>query len=438
MVLGCLAPWLGCVSVPVAETKEQSQRASDIRWFLEKAQQVAANTKDAGLKAWICMRIAQAQAQAGDFAGATATAAGIEDRPLYLMTSASHKGCAKADIAEAQAQAGDFAGAMQTAAGLREVFWKASAYCSIAQAQAKVGSLSASKKTFDLAKRAAGAIEFSWEKAEAFEKIATAQARCGDIAGATSTAARTETDYKKLDAYLQVAVVQAGAGDVAGARRTLAGFGIPPPYDAVFKAPAYKEMAEAEARAGDFAAALQTAERLGEAFWKAEAYCSIAEAQAKLGNTPAWREAIELANQAAAAIEDGEWKAQAYCAIAQVQAKAGEIVGCKGAIELAKQVAAGIEDVIEGDMLRTGRKEWTFAEIAGAQARTGDFAGAMVTAAALNEGSCKARAYGLIAQAQARAGQADSLRAWVQTLKEPRDVVEVCLGAVRGLLGEEK
>jgi hypothetical protein len=50
------------------------------------------------------------------------------------------------------------------------------------------------------------------------------------------------------------------------------------------------------------------------------------------------------------------------------------------------------------------------------------------TAAGIEEAWWKGWAYAGIAQAQARAGEGEDVKAWVETLREPFEVVRACLG----------
>jgi hypothetical protein len=123
----------------------------------------------------------------------------------------------------------------------------------------------------------------------------------------------------------------------------------------------------------------------------------MAEVQIEAGSTASAKEAIELAQQAALGIENASDKEWRYYCIAEAHATVGDRGASREAFELAKQAAAAIEDALE--------KRW---------------------------------AYGRIAQAQARAGEVETVRGWVEKLTEPEEVVDACLGAVRGLLGEEE
>jgi len=91
-----------------------------------------------------------------------------------------------------------------------------------------------------------------------------------------------------------------------------------------------------------------------------------------------------------------------------------------------------------GDAIRSVKTISALLAVAGGQARGGDFAGALQTAQRIEANSGKAKAYHRIAGAQVRAGEVDNVKAWVATLKEPAEAVKACLGAVKGLTGEEE
>jgi hypothetical protein len=46
--------------------------------------------------------------------------------------------------------------------------------------------------------------------------------------------------------------------------------------------------------------------------------------------------------------------------------------------------------------------------------------------------------YAAVAEAEARGGDVGSVKGWVETLKDPEDIVHVCLGAVKGLQGDKE
>jgi hypothetical protein len=133
VVLGTVWLWLALATASGQRPDDQSQRAADIRWFLDRAKQATPGMRSAEQKANAYSRIASAQALIGDFGSARRTAAGIEE--------ASFKASAYANIAVYQALIGDFPGAVATTADIMDPSEKPLAYASIAKAQARVGQV---------------------------------------------------------------------------------------------------------------------------------------------------------------------------------------------------------------------------------------------------------------------------------------------------------
>jgi hypothetical protein len=137
-----------------------------------------------------------------------------------------------------------------------------------------------------------------------------------------------------------------------------------------------------------------------------------------------------IAVQTAAVIEVAGQKVWAYWVIAKAQTGAANAPAAKQALELAKQAAAAA--------LTLQEKDNCYDSLSVAQAEAGDFAGAFESAGAMADARQKARTWNSVAQAQAKAGGIGNLKSWVETLTEPRDVVNACLGAVKGLQGQEE
>jgi tetratricopeptide (TPR) repeat protein len=461
-VLGTVGLCLALAKASGQRPDDHSQRAADIPWFLDRARQATGNIADLQQKVDAYRSIAKAHAKVGDAAAfkeaidlAKQAMAGVKD-PVY-------KGRAYVRIADTQARAGDIAGAMETATGIQDHWWKGGADAAIAGAQARAGEFE------NALKMAAGIEKRPSVKDRAYADIAEAQARAGDFAAAMETtsgiaeaqhrirayclvaqigaaAGKSEAlkdaleAAKKLaasidlaqqsEAYETIAEAQARAGEIAAAVETAAHI-----QDVVPKAQTYAAIATAQARAGHFTEALRTAgailEPSNNQLWKARAYCSIAEVEAQVGDIQASKKAFDALKKVAAALGEPYSRVEVYCMTAEAQAGVGDRAASKKTAELAKQAGARIPawDYPEGPYAR--------AKISRAQARAGDVAGARQTAAAIRDKYDRAQAYGEIAEAEARAGQVEGVKAWVETLKEPEEVVAVCLGAVEGLLGEE-
>lgn len=142
-------------------------------------------------------------------------------------------------IAEAQARAGDLAGARQTAGGLRSSQEKAEALASVAGELARTGRVpealelaaqiaALSPKPAEQPSPGPAAVPGVREDAilqhyygEALGSVVLAQAVTGDLKGAHATLARMEPMEYRCAALFAIAAARLNAGDAAGARELL-------------------------------------------------------------------------------------------------------------------------------------------------------------------------------------------------------------------------
>jgi tetratricopeptide (TPR) repeat protein len=382
---------------------------------------------------------------------------------------------------------------METAAGIQEGWDKACAYCSIAQAQAKFGNTVPSKHAIDLAKQAAAVIEEASVKAWACREIAEAQARTGDFVGGMATAAAMGDRQEKAWAYISIAEAQAKVGDMAAFREALElalSAALTTIDSPSLLAGLYADIAAAQAQAGDFVGAVRTVAYIEDAAgrlsrrWhilelpapagiedagaKAKArayvavYLSLAQTQAKAGNAAASREAFERAKEFAAANPDASDGARAYAAIVSAQAHAGDFTAAMDTVAAVEhgwakvygywyiahaQLKAGntesFEQAValgqqaEAEIQEATSQVETCSGTEAAQTEADDSASEAATPPSIDNPLYKAWAYEEMAAAWAEADELENLRSWVKTLTEPREVVSACLGAVKGLQGEE-
>ncbi len=192
-----------------------------------------------------------------------------------------------------------------------------------------------------------------------------------------------------------IAATQAEAGDIAVAMQTAEK--IDNAFNnRVWRGWALRDIAAAQAEAGGIAVAMQTAEKIDDASWRARALSAIAAAQAEAGNNAEARMTLAVAMQTAEKIDDASWRARALRDIAAAQTKAGNIAE-------AMQIAEKFDNAL--NRVRALRA------IAAAQVETGDNAGARVTLAEalqtaekIDIASGRARALNAIAAAQVEAG----------------------------------
>jgi tetratricopeptide (TPR) repeat protein len=251
---------------------------------IKEALQTLETVSNAGFVVSACETIAALQAQAGDFAGALATAqklgvnggspgiglilsfvpmqARAGDRAGALQTAQALSwprlvASATADVGVIQAQSGDVAGALVTAQSLADSARKAEVLAAVAKAQLQAGAPDAARRTLGLAIDAAAhgeanyvttnallsihecqqalgdqpgaaqsirkALEVAQTNEGQLGDIAKAQARAKDIAGAMATAQRIPARFFRatIDAFLDIALIQLSAGDLPGSIKTI-------------------------------------------------------------------------------------------------------------------------------------------------------------------------------------------------------------------------
>ncbi|MCL2641173.1 MAG: hypothetical protein FWD53_10040 [Phycisphaerales bacterium] len=364
---------------------------------------------DPAKKARIYLHIAELQVEAGDTKGihntldlAAKNAEQIkdDDDSLFDGEQAIHR-C----IVQLQLKTGDLIGAKANASTLNEGYERQSIYHEIAKAQADAGLIIEARATAaGLRSKGDDATRLSNDEQEVYQYIIAAQVKAGGIDGAKLTAALLNEAWdgynnlgkayaqadnmtaareafesakkavesintSKDTAYEEIARAQADAGDPTAAKETLARVERLHYW-------AYRQLAVAQAKAGDFATAKQTVEPFAR--YKSslrEAYKSILDAQLKAGDIDGARKTVA---------EDLDGCLAAYQTMIRFQAKVGDIDGVR---ETAKLVRFGNHFTVY------------------AQLDAGNLAGAIVTAALIDEADTKQGVHLNIAEAQAEAGE---------------------------------
>ncbi len=339
-----------------------------------------------------------------DIALALAKAGNVEQAiELAKTIKGGWRDGALSDIAVAQAKAGDLPQALAMMQTITDTLiigpHHSVLMVAIAEAQARAGDRLEARKSFARAIKFANTIigkESAWrlsEVAEALVHIAGAQARAGERAGAQESftqainVAQTITDEFRRDMTLSdVAVARAKVGDVPQAlamMQTITDTLIIGPHHSVLMV----AIAEAQARAGDrsgaqesFAQAIKIAQTMADEGWRNQVLSDIALALAKAGNV---EQAIELAKTM-----KGGWRDGALSDIALGQAEAGDIARAQ---MLAKTIADKERQIL-------------IAGIAKAQIRAGDIEQALAFSQRLTDKEQQVRLIADIADAQARAG----------------------------------
>ena len=118
-------------------------------------------------------------------------------------------------MAEAQADAGDFAGAQVTIGRITDDFEKAMTLGYLAAAQA-IGDQAGAKQSFELAKAAADAVTPDWSKSLVLGAIASARSRAGHWAEAKTMVSAIADEEDRNGSLAAIVADQAKAGDIAG------------------------------------------------------------------------------------------------------------------------------------------------------------------------------------------------------------------------------
>jgi hypothetical protein len=276
---------------------------------LRQARAGADAVKD-DLKTMAFREIAEAHARLGDLDAALRTAAGLDResaREQILLL-----------VAAQQASAGDLPGARKVLAAMT-TDQKDDALAAIAGAQARAGDLKAALATADKLRHQ------PLSRASALEDIARAQAKAGDRdAAARSLQEALELDVatlaeedQKNAARARLAVARAGIGDVRGALEAAAAL----PGGDADREDTVRQIALEQARAGDTRGALQTVETVKDLTRRAGALADLAAARAEAGDGQAAAAAADRAAEAAARVEDRSNRADLLAEIAAVRSR---------------------------------------------------------------------------------------------------------------------
>ena len=338
------------------------------------------------------------------------------------IPTARDKASAYRDIAQAQARAGDVAGARKSIevveAAFAEIYGKsggdAGSYCEIAEIQILVGDVAAARQALEKAKAAIPSEKERWpaDGVTFYELILPLQLQLGDKAGARESvdaAKRIAGELQRTDSYCtlagmqiglddqkaarqsvetakaiaakthidnydprpEIARVQASLGDLADAKATLAGVCT----DDVGKTNAYEDIAELQAGKGDFAGAKATIALIPEKHKvnREAALARIADAEAEAGRIASAKATVE-------GIDD-RLKAIAYRRIGGVQVESGDFAGAQATAEQIRTPAPVIHQAADPNAMecRCARKSFAailYRQIAEEQADAGDMTAA--------------------------------------------------------------
>ncbi len=165
---------------------------------------------------------------------------------------------------------------------------------------------------------------------------------------------------------------------------------------------AFCSIGKAQARVGKLEDAMETAERIDNAYHKNEVFCCIGKAQARVGKL---EDAMETAERVER-IDNAYHKSQVFRCISEAQVRAGKL-------EDAMETAERIDNAYH--------KNEVFCCIGEAQARAGKIEDAMETAERIDNTYHRDQVFSCIGEAQARAGKIEDAMETAERIKAKVD-----------------
>jgi hypothetical protein len=340
-----------------------------------------------------------------------------------------------------------FQSAIDIADAMQDPASRVGAYGLIADRAIAAGDLDTTRKIVD-AERSAARLSPALLTNIGFART---QAAIGDVAQSLATVEKMADNDIDIETMTQIAEIQAAVGETGSASDTimkalaLAKRIEPNSYDhegrhGVVQGTAVQSCAAtignrdfalgkistSQARIGDTKAALLTANRIEDVYWRAELLGQIAEWQTEQASLGAIRSILRAALAAAGQVEAGECRHAVMSTIAVAQAKAGDFAG-------ALATAAANDETDPGSM--------TIVQIVEAWAKAGRAAPAAGTASA----RFRAQTLAAIARQKAESGDAQAARdgvdATLALLNEVKDLesralVLTRIAGIEALLGD--
>jgi hypothetical protein len=373
-----------------------ARKPGDVRRYLEQAlkavkaieeppQQAKAELQFASQKVVAMAQISLAQSKAGDKVAAAETlrqafafAQGVQEHDPHMLSLR--------EIADAEVERGDVPAALRVAAAGRDEEGRTYVLSAIVRGQAAAGDIAGALKS-------AEGLKDYWHHA-AIVDVATAQARTGDVRGALKTVAALENEpFQTARALQEIALAEAKAGDKPRAKKTLQAAR---QLIEIAKAPRpgtgqLAMLAVRQAEIGDVQGGLQTlaAAKLDEHPGFGHFHSRFVVQQVLAGDAAGALRSID-------GLKDVERQVSALLQVAVAQADKGDRAGARQTIRMAQQR--------QGSRGAGGKHDTYRRSLARAQAKTGDFAGALATAKAIQDAGTRASALRDIAKVQVAAG----------------------------------
>lgn len=326
--------WMLFIILPITQGQPQSTRASEIQRILHQAISIASTLTDREARFHALLHIAEAQAMAGDAAGALKT---IRDIPnghdAGNIRTSTGKDNTLAAIAIAQAKAGDIAGGLKTINLIKELGRETNG-----KALGEIALIQAKSQDFEGAQRTVASIQInSFDGSEPREEVYSKVHYYGVLAGVETNAGHAENAAKALHQarqtaeiikdkshrdWVQTMIVDARieTGDITGAVETATTI-----KDNDARSDAFRLVVCAQVARQDIASALKTLNSIQNKGLRAQALLVIASAQAKAGDRQNAAKTLKEAEQLVPAIEDDDTRLGGFSTIALVQAQMGDM-----------------------------------------------------------------------------------------------------------------
>jgi tetratricopeptide (TPR) repeat protein len=356
--------------------------------LLQRAAELAGKIDNDALGSWARHDIGLAYVKADDLALAQSTAEGIQDLRLRDNVLSA--------VIDARRAEHDYLGAIEAARRIQDVARQGHALRTVVIAQAGKGDLESALTT-------ARSIVHPALSAVALGDVAAAFAKEGNFTEARTLAARIRDVRARSEALVEVAAGQADAGDVTGALTLAEGI-----EDKLSRAHALARVAAVRMRFGNTApgrelftqsVALAKGAR-GGAERKAFVLIEIARAQLGSQEKAAARETLQLAVAQAKNIKNNSDRLSLLAQIVPMQARLGDHADA--------MVTAGRAD-------DSSLRPLLIRDVAASQAETGDVAGAVRAARALQDRPAGAAAFFGIMRVQAQARDDSGMRETIDT-----------------------
>lgn len=333
--------------------KNQSHVIRLLNMVQDAADQIAGKDESEGLS-----DVVELWVDFGDLPAAIKAANLINKKDIF------YKGFALRDIAEAQAEAGDIAGAQKTTDQIVLADHKCFQLLSIAGFQLEKGDTAGAQKTLTSAFKTAGRIHadpqfgissMASKEKEQLYKVAKAFAEANGIEGAKkifNAIKEPDAGYEeywlhyKVEVLSAIFLAEARAGDIAAAQKTfaIAQNATGNSKNGIYKDIAYSIIAEAQVEAGDIAGAQKTVEFIHDPYRNSRGQSRIAAAQVKTGDNVSAKKTLMLAQKPVDSIKWVYERILALTLIAEAQIKADDIVAAKMTLAIAQDSSDLIRD----------------------------------------------------------------------------------------------